>query len=465
MLRKIALFIFSVALILPNIAVSADNHVYCTKENFIIKINDVNKYIADPIYTVNGNTFLSENDICSLFEELENILDRQYVPVGVVEKGDCMGTLESHEYKVRDSVVEIQTLKIHNASYYPLRKIANLLNCVVEWPEDSEQINIISRDPDNCYIPFRDENGMYGYMLSNGKIVIDPQFDSADNFHNVIAVVSAPQYGRYNYGCIDSTGAYVIKPQYKGIGAFDGNLLRVITASDQCQYVNLEGAVLGEFNGGLDFTEGYAVVRTTGYANVAPDITQKWAYIDTNMDIVSKEYDEADDFLDGYAVVKDATDRRILDRSLNTITDLKDNYDEVTNIGQGRFIVSADEKFGVIDQYGEVIVPIIYDCLYAPGEGMIVAEKEGKVGYIDYNGEIIIPFQYDEAYGFSDGVSTVTTSGQCSVIDRNNNYVLPPTSAEFYNESNLGIISVNEADDGHDLDRYMNIYGEEIDLR
>lgn len=448
--------------ILSGTITHAAKDVFFMRENFTIKMNCVWQYIADPIFTVDGSTYLSENDICSLFHEMNDLIERQYVSVCVDEMNNMTSGFAIETFEKDNDFMQIEILKIGSVSYYPLRKIAELFDSKVEWFEEEQEIQIISQNPDNCYIPFGDKNGEYGYMLNNGEILIEPQFFSANNFSNGIASVSVVGKGRYNEGCIDKNGVIVIEPKYKGIGKYDGEILDVRDSSERCQYITLDGMVMAEYNGGRSFYEGYAVVRTKGYANAAPTVKQKWSYMNKNMQIVSKEFDKASNFVDGYAVVKEGKNYSILDRAFNTITELKDIYSSVSNIGENRFIVGNSDSYGIIDLFGNVIVPLIYENLCASGEGLIAAQKDGFFGYIDYNGNMMIPFQFDHVSAFSDGVAVVTKSEQNGVIDRNGNYILPLTSSESYEESNLGVISVYDTNQLQICKRYVNTYGLEI---
>lgn len=54
------------------------------------------------------------------------------------------------------------------------------------------------------------QGGKYGYIDTTGKLVINPQFDNAGDFHNGLATIGLG--GRYGY--IDTTGKIAINPQF-----------------------------------------------------------------------------------------------------------------------------------------------------------------------------------------------------------------------------------------------------------
>ncbi len=55
-------------------------------------------------------------------------------------------------------------------------------------------------------------------------------------------------------------------------------------------------------------------------------------------------------------------------------------------------------KYGLINDEGEVVVPIIYDSIedfkFYDKLWTSIAEKNGKFGLIDYEGNTILPFIY-----------------------------------------------------------------------
>jgi hypothetical protein len=56
---------------------------------------------------------------------------------------------------------------------------------------------------------------------------------------------------------------------------------------------------------------------------------------------------------------------------------------------------SADQKWGVINKKGEVVIPLVYQDGTAMDNGKIVAKKDEKWGILDTTGKIVLPFDYD----------------------------------------------------------------------
>lgn len=98
-----------------------------------------------------------------------------------------------------------------------------------------------------------------------------------------------------------------------------------------------------------------------------------------------------------------------------------------------RYTVSKDDKYGIIDGQGRVIVPLEYDEISAfYQDGMVRVQKNGgkwsnrKYGYINLDGELVIPLQYRWAKDFSEGLAAVENDkGLVGYIDKQGNLAIP----------------------------------------
>lgn len=118
----------------------------------------------------------------------------------------------------------------------------------------------------------------YGYINANGKFVIKPRFEMAENFSEGFAIV----YDGCNYGYINAKGKYVIKPQFNFAGNFsdglasfspakknkiifkdsDGKSLCFGIGHGEIGYIDKTGKIVIEpqFGFGFDFSNGIAQV-------------------------------------------------------------------------------------------------------------------------------------------------------------------------------------------------------------
>ena len=87
--------------------------------------------------------------------------------------------------------------------------------------------------------------------------------------------------------------------------------------------------------------------------------------------------------------------------------------------------IGQDGKCGLINKNREFIVPLIYDNIGNFYEGLAAAGIDGKRGYIDRAGNIIIDLIYESAYGFSEGLAAVYKDGKYGFINTSGETVVP----------------------------------------
>jgi hypothetical protein len=132
--------------------------------------------------------------------------------------------------------------------------------------------------------------GKTGYMDRNGKIVIEPQFVGAEDFREGLAPVrvhseettwcprerSGSRKGFTNkWGYIDKTGKLVIPPQYESAEPFSEGLA-AINNCDEAFFIDKTGKkiVLGDFKFASSFAIGVSRV------DVMTNDGLSWGYID-----------------------------------------------------------------------------------------------------------------------------------------------------------------------------------------
>jgi len=139
--------------------------------------------------------------------------------------------------------------------------------------------------------------GKWGYIDTTGKWVIDPQFESAYNFADGLAQVTVG--GRLGY--IDQKGKFVVNPQYEsghqfseGYAGFEsGGKWGFIDTAGRV-VVDAKFAPVGTGQAVHSFSEGLAGVLTE----------DRWGFIDrTGKMVISPQFDSAGYFQNGLARV------------------------------------------------------------------------------------------------------------------------------------------------------------------
>ncbi len=119
---------------------------------------------------------------------------------------------------------------------------------------------------------------------------------------------------------------------------------------------------------------------------------------------------------------------------------------------------SPDQKWGYLDQNGQLAIEDIYDDTRDFSENLAAVNYKGKWGYIDVNGKKIVDYIYKEAHPFSNGKAIVRQlDNSWSVIDIQGNPQYAIT-ADRISLANNDIIKVQE----NGLYGFLNIDGDTL---
>lgn len=103
----------------------------------------------------------------------------------------------------------------------------------------------------------------------------------------------------------------------------------------------------------------------------------------------------------------------VYDKHFNQLSEFKD-YQQIEYFGINRFIVKKDNKYGVLDPEGKVIVPLEYDGLSSQNGGYYVFKGE-KSGMIDLEGNILLPIEFERNMYFYGQAIYVSQDGLIGV--------------------------------------------------
>ena len=112
---------------------------------------------------------------------------------------------------------------------------------------------------------------LYGYIDTNGAIVIPAKFTTAAQFKDGMACVSVPGAGAaLKFGFIDKTGKVVIEPSFDSANDFSNGLAQV-WHGDKCGYVDKTGkeVVAVKYSDGKAFSDGMSAVQQSVGLNIS----------------------------------------------------------------------------------------------------------------------------------------------------------------------------------------------------
>ena len=242
---------------------------------------------------------------------------------------------------------------------------------------------------DGLAVAYDATNAYYGYMDKTGKIVIPCQYAVAKDFVNGFAVVN--QGNRWTV--IDTTGKDLLPQDCRyDFNAYvwpeDISPEAVRVRRDRgYAFVNKSGQIV---SGGYDSTR----VFTNGMARVEKD--DKYGYVnEAGVLVIPCQYTSAEDFRDGYAVVRVGR--------VGSAYSIIDKTGKVTGTssggrgaGNGCFRISSSEsgrtRYGLIDYTGREIVPCKYKKINDFSGGVAaVSTFDDKWGFVDTTGAEVVP--------------------------------------------------------------------------
>jgi hypothetical protein len=156
----------------------------------------------------------------------------------------------------------------------------------------------------------------------------------------------------------------------------------------------------------------------------AQDETSTWTYMNAKGDSVLR-VDISKNFNQGYIIMqaydeKDEPFFNIIDSTGATKKappSVKSLVER--NFNDGLIVVSnSEDKMGLMDTKGKLVVPMEYDRIVGFSDGLSSASKDGKWGYIDKNGKVVIALQYNAATPFESGLAIVIKDEKSYILDK-----------------------------------------------
>jgi hypothetical protein len=314
-------------------------------------------------------------------------------------------------------------------------------------------------------VPYRKGN-RWGYSTVDGTVVIKPEYDRTF-FFSSDSVARVSLNGKF--GFIDPNGKLVLPIKYTEADDFvlgtasvtlDGReiCINLQGDEDECIYFDAEPPGEEQGNGFIllpDSTQQKLVVESTG--DTIPDTFDEvkivsryffphishfalvrkqdlWgAYNRMGMLIAPIEFRVINILdMDLYKAIKD---------KLWGVNDFKGHnvlpfqYDSIAKVTEllfledrlqknNHFIVSRNNKFGIVDSGRKTILKMDYDAIQIPAPCACPTEyavtKGGRVGLIDFKGKFIVPLKYAavEPFRSADITLVKTLSGQEGYIHR-----------------------------------------------
>jgi hypothetical protein len=213
--------------------------------------------------------------------------------------------------------------------------------------------------------------GVYSYQ---GKEIVEPKYKSAKILKGgFIRVITFDK----KFGLFNKKGKQISNAVYDYIGQFSSGMVRVAQDIDEIYLEELDYT----FESYLDYHD--IVSYESEYIEA---VGGKWGFIDEKGKVkVPLQYSYVNSFIDGKAIVCvsgynyngdcENGSYDLIDRSNKSI--IPDNMKIVRTYNKNRFIVkSLNNKYGVVDENGTVIIDAIFNSVFIEANKYIICEIE-----------------------------------------------------------------------------------------
>lgn len=240
-----------------------------------------------------------------------------------------------------------------------------------------------------------------------------------------------PYYNGSSWGYINSDGDMVLSPIYDEASTFSGDYA-VVKLDGTYTLIDKKGNWYAVDKSGLDRVTGICGNRIIGVKN------NEYAVCSYDFNIISEKFDEAYISSNGIVTAKKNEKWALVNSSDGSrITDYL--YDDVVlnshnEVFAGKYGVVKDSSgYFVIDDTGKELNGVRYpDAKGFEGTYYAVADTSGKWGYANASGEITIDCQFDDAFSFSDNVAAVNKGGVWSYINKKGQLIIEESFADAY---------------------------------
>jgi len=277
------------------------------------------------------------------------------------------------------------------------------------WVMDQNAKNIFNKyfddidilNPDSKYFIYTIAKKK-GVIDIEGRIVTETIFDDIGHFNegHAWAKIGA------KYGLIDSTGKWILKPEYESVDDISEGIV-LVQKSGKFGYLKLNGdwMLKPDYKSAKKMVGGYAIVNDNTIVN-----NEGKQIANTTMKIVTAFREN------GTALIESNGLLGVIDVTGKTI--IEPLYDDIA-LNADLFVITINEKRGLINKEGVMILKPECDFIWSCKEDLIAFVKNNKTGVVDKKGNILIPAILDATkaeYEFSEGLCAACFQGKCGYI-------------------------------------------------
>lgn len=247
---------------------------------------------------------------------------------------------------------------------------------------------------------------LYGLMDADENVILEPAYDSIDEFYNGYAVISKDGLS----GLVNEAGKVTLAPTYSFVSRVQEGLAIAYNDEDMAGAINISGTIIVPF-----------------------------------------EYEDMSLFVGDNALAIKGGKIGIINKSNKVIKDFvwDDIHMEDFTKGYKTFVFIDGDESGVVNFDGEILYGPVSDELYhiADDKVAFLADDGVSIGVKDFDGNVLVEAKYESVY----------TSGRGFIAETYDYYVYldasgKEVSSRFYSITELNdTLSVYSTDDGYGL--------------
>ncbi len=238
----------------------------------------------------------------------------------------------------------------------------------------------------NTLIPVKSDNGVYGYktfadvyvngITGNEGYKIPPVYERAHDFSEGLAAVRMDE----KYGYINTDGIIVIPFQYSGAGEFSNGIAQVEQIDMETNFENTTWSLI-DTEGNAVSDSKYAVIREyrEGFASAGKYSTiNGGVLIDENgKEHFADLFRVAWGYVDGISLVQDAYGAYFfIDKDGYNING--EYYEDAKEFSEGLAVVGKRDKYGYIGKDGLIQIEPVYEYATSFNSGFAVVRLPGE---------------------------------------------------------------------------------------
>ena len=280
-----------------------------------------------------------------------------------------------------------------------------------------EEINLDSELLEIEFFPFTDSLGMMGYTDSTGSWLIEPEYDDAGFFYNGIAGVERNE----KMGLINKKNELIVDFIFDDVET--DSELYVVSSNDFFGIINR--------NGDFIFDTLYQDISLLNDGFVCAQKDSLYAFYDrSGVKLTEEVYDFVLNFNSGVCPVSINGKRGLLDLDLQLV--IPCIHEAIYPFSDSLFIIVNNDNFRQLcNRDGRVINDSLFQEIHRTENGIALCVKDDKIGYLDKNGKQIIenrfePYvDYDLLGNFIDG-RAIVYNDKFGIIDSTGEFLLKP---------------------------------------